>query len=69
MRSATRLEIIVPTPGQRRWVALVRTDDPDGTLAWRSSPAGQRSQGEAAGRAQPSRAGFGGRRVYEATKP
>lgn len=66
VRSATRLEIIDPAPGQQRYVALIRTDDVDGTLAWRTCPAGQRSQGEANERGLRNRAGFAARIVYEA---
>lgn len=66
VRAITRLEVLDPAPGQQRYAALIQTDDLAATLAWRSSPQGQRSQSEANARGIRNRGGFAARIIYEA---
>jgi heme-degrading monooxygenase HmoA len=42
-----RYEVVEGPEGCRRYIALIESDDVDATVAWRSSPDGQRSQTEA----------------------
>lgn len=69
VRSVTRVEVVDPQAGQQRYAALIETDDLAGTLAWRTCPDGQRSQGEANALGLSNRAGFAGRVIFEAGRP
>lgn len=62
--AARRYEVIDPPAGQRRYIALIESNDLDATLAWRSSPEGQRSQQEANERGVSNRYGLICRMVY-----
>lgn len=45
--AARRYDIVAGPADRKRYVAILETDDLAATLAWRDSPAGQRSQKEA----------------------
>ncbi len=47
IKSVRRYEIVGGPPDRRQYLGLMETDDLDASLAWRDSPAGQRSQEEA----------------------
>lgn len=42
-----RYEVLEGPQGCRKYIALIESDDVEATVAWRSSPEGQRSQTEA----------------------
>ena len=45
--SAKRFRVVDGPEGHRRYLAILESEDIQATLAWRDSPAGQRSQKEA----------------------
>ena len=59
-----RYEVLEGPQGWRQYVALIESDDIDATIAWRSSPAGQRSQAEANERGVTSRYAMVCKRIY-----
>jgi hypothetical protein len=59
-----RYEVIDAPSGSRRYLALIESDDIEATIAWRSSPAGARSQNEANSRGVSNRAGMVCRCIY-----
>lgn len=54
----------VADPDQRRFVAIIRTDDLDATLKWRDGEAGQKSQKEANDRGVHNRFGLSCQLIY-----
>jgi len=59
-----RYEVVEGPPGCRRYLALIESDDIDGTVAWRSSSKGKRSQEEANARGVSNRYAMTCRRIY-----
>lgn len=59
-----RYEIVDGPEGCRKYIALIESEDIDATLAWRSSPEGARSQGEANARGVGNRYPMVCRRIY-----
>lgn len=59
-----RYEVVEGPEGCRRYVALIESDDVDATVAWRSSPDGQRSQAEANARGVGNRLSMVCKRIY-----
>jgi hypothetical protein len=64
----TRYEVIDGPGDRRQYVGIVETDDLDATIAWRSSPEGQRSQEEANRRGIRNRYGLICRPVYSSAE-
>lgn len=62
--SIFRYEVIGGPLGCRKYVALIETDNIQATVAWRSSPEGQRSQAEANARGVTNRYGMICKRLY-----
>jgi len=62
--AARRFEIVDGPPQRRRYLAILETADLGATLAWRSSPAGQRSQREADERGVSNRYAVVGRLAF-----
>lgn len=59
-----RYEVVEGPDGCRKYIALIESEDIDATLAWRSSPEGARSQGEANARGVGNRYPMVCRRIY-----
>lgn len=59
-----RYEVVEGPDGCRRYVALIESDDVDATVAWRSSPDGQRSQAEANAHGVGNRFSMVCKRIY-----
>ncbi len=59
-----RYEVLEGPAGCRRYVALIESEDIEATVAWRDSPAGQRSQQEANSRGVSNRYGLICQRIY-----
>jgi hypothetical protein len=59
-----RYEVVEAPPGARRYFALIESDDVEATVAWRSSPAGKRSQDEANSRGVSTRLAMICRCIY-----
>lgn len=59
-----RYETVSGPAGCRKYLALIESDDVDATLAWRNSPAGQRSQAEANDRGVANRYAVVAKRIY-----
>jgi len=59
-----RYEVLEGPSGFRRYIALIESEDIDATLAWRDSPAGQRSQQEANSRGVSNRYGLVCKRIF-----
>lgn len=59
-----RYEVVDGPSDCRRYIALIESDDIDATVAWRSSPDGQRSQTEANDRGVANRYAMICKRIY-----
>ncbi len=62
--SVSRYEVVEGPEGARKYIALIESDDVDATIAWRSSPDGQRSQAEADERGVANRFSVICKRIY-----
>lgn len=59
-----RYETLAAPDGCRKYIAIIDSDDIDATLAWRSSPQGQRSQAEANAQGVTNRYAIVGKRIF-----
>ena len=59
-----RFEVLQGPDGCRKYIALIDSDDIDATTAWRSCPAGARSQAEANERGVSNRYAMVCKRIY-----
>lgn len=59
-----RYEVLEGPQGCHKYIALIVSDDVDATIAWRSSPEGQRSQAEANERGVANRYAMVCKRIY-----
>lgn len=60
-----RYEVVSGPDDRRQYVALIHTDNVEATMAWRDSPAGQKSQQEANARGVANRYGLIGRCIFD----
>lgn len=65
VHSITRLEVLEPAPGHRRYIALLETDDLSTTLAWRRGPGGRELREDALAHGVRNRSDLAARVVYD----